>query len=339
MLDMTRGPSTKPAWAATSSRAPSEKIVTTGEAVDPAASRRKEGVGQDGVEGLALHRLDPHQQVAQEQDAGREGQGGGHVEHGALAGLHPRLAHDLQAVGDRLDPGVGAAAQGVGPQEEEQDAEGADGGEVVPEVRRRAAATTGTIRSAWVEMPYSSMTRWVSTKSMKMGARTVMDSLTPRTLRMIRTMVRMQATGDLVMVQGLGEVAEQGVAAGGDRDGDGHDVIHQQGAAGYDPRLLAEDVGGDDVAAASVGKVLDDAGVGVGDDENGQRGGQCQRPGPGSGARPGRGRPLPGRRPRTTGRRPPGRPRPAPVSGPSCGTAAGPSGVSGRRSWRAAICR
>ena len=28
MFDMTRGPSTKPAWAATSSSAPSEKMVT-----------------------------------------------------------------------------------------------------------------------------------------------------------------------------------------------------------------------------------------------------------------------------------------------------------------------
>ena len=45
-----------------------------------------------------------------------------HVDHGPLAGLDPRLAHDRQAVGDRLDAGVGAAAQRIGADEEQQQA-------------------------------------------------------------------------------------------------------------------------------------------------------------------------------------------------------------------------
>ena len=44
-----------------------------------------------------------------------------HVDHGALAGLRPCGSRMIgEAVGDRLDAGVGAAAQRVGAQEEQR---------------------------------------------------------------------------------------------------------------------------------------------------------------------------------------------------------------------------
>ncbi len=88
-----------------------------------------------------------------------------------------------------------------------------------------------------------------------------------------------QETGHrhLVMVVALGDVAEDGVAAGGDGDGDGQHIVHQQGAAGDHPGLFPQHVGGHDVAAAAVGEVLDDARVGIGDDEDGQRRGQAEK--------------------------------------------------------------
>ena len=53
------------------------------------------------------------------------------------------------------------------------------------------------------------------------------------------------------------------VGAGGDRDGDGQDVVDEQRAAGDHAGAVAEQLGGHHVAAAAVGKVLDDAAVGA----------------------------------------------------------------------------
>ena len=103
---------------------------------------------------------------------------------------------------------------------------------------------------------------------MKIGARTVTDSFTPRTFRIMRKMVRTQRDGYLIVMVVAREVAEEGVAAGGDGDGNRHDVIDQQSAPRYDPRLLSEEMRRHDISAATVREVFDDAGVSVGNDEN-----------------------------------------------------------------------
>ena len=107
----------------------------------------------------------------------------------------------------------------------------------------------------------------------------VTDSLTPRRLSMIRTRIRKSSKNDLVAVQVDGQEAEQGVAAGGDGDGDGQHVVDQQRTARDHAGIRAQGVGGHDVAAAAVGKLFDDMGIGVGDDKNGQGGGQGQEDG------------------------------------------------------------
>ena len=70
--------------------------------------------------------------------------------------------------------------------------------------------------------------------------------------------------------------AEDGVAARRDRGRDGEHVVDEQRAAADDAEARAQQLGGDDVAAAARGEVLDDAGVRVGDDEDGERGAERQ---------------------------------------------------------------
>src|SRR5262249_20646536 len=71
----------------------------------------------------------------------------------------------------------------------------------------------------------------------------------------------------------LGKAGEDRVAARGDRGGDGQDVVDQQRRAGDQARPRADQPGGDHVAAAPEGEVLDDLAVRGGDDHHRQRGG------------------------------------------------------------------
>ena len=151
MLAMTRGPSMKPVCAATNRSAPSDASVDVdealadGDAVDlPGAG---EGVGEDVVERLPLDGAHGEEQVADHDAGGGEGERDRHVQHRSLAGLDVRLAHDLQAVRDCLDAGVGTAAHRVRAQEDERHAAEAErgeaaaqpGGDLVRDLGRAAA--------------------------------------------------------------------------------------------------------------------------------------------------------------------------------------------------------
>ena len=72
------------------------------------------------VHGPALDRMQVGEQVTKHQAARRHGQRDGHVEHGPLGVRHLRLAHGRDAVGDRLDAGVGAGPAGVGLHEDDE---------------------------------------------------------------------------------------------------------------------------------------------------------------------------------------------------------------------------
>ena len=54
-----------------------------------------------------------HQEIREDEPPGGDRQRHGHEGHRALPGLHLRLAHDGEPVRHRFDPRVGAAAQGV----------------------------------------------------------------------------------------------------------------------------------------------------------------------------------------------------------------------------------
>jgi hypothetical protein len=65
----------------------------------------------------------------------------------------------------------------------------------------------------------------------------------------------------------------QRVDPGGDRDRDGQHVVEDQRAAGHQPQVGADQLGGDAVAAAPGREQLDHLVVGQRDDEDGDRGG------------------------------------------------------------------
>ena len=79
-------------------------------------------------------RMHSPEEITDEKTACGDGKGCGHVGHGPLARLHPGLAHDLQAVGDRLDARVRSCAHGIGPQKKGENADEADGAQVMVEV-------------------------------------------------------------------------------------------------------------------------------------------------------------------------------------------------------------
>ena len=111
-----------------------------------------------------------------------------HVEHRALRVGDPRLPQDLDAVGDRLDPGVRAAAQRIGAQDDEEHGQH-------PDARWRSTAASATAP----EKTVGSCMKWLTTATviMKDVGRDeeqedrhqdlVTLSLTPRRLRMIST--------------------------------------------------------------------------------------------------------------------------------------------------------
>ena len=76
---------------------------------------------QHRIEGLSGHRRNVVQHVAEEDAARDEGQRDRHVDHRALAGHGARFAQDRQAVADRLDSGVSAAAEAIGAQEDDRE--------------------------------------------------------------------------------------------------------------------------------------------------------------------------------------------------------------------------
>ena len=74
-------------------------------------------------------RADAEEEVADEDAAGRQGQGDGEIDHGPLAVVDAGFAHDLEAVRDGLDARERPAAHGEGPQEEEGHAAQAERGQ------------------------------------------------------------------------------------------------------------------------------------------------------------------------------------------------------------------
>src|SRR5450631_4021857 len=82
---------------------------------------------------------------------------------------------------------------------------------------------------------------------------------------------------ELVFLKGKGKKAEDGIDACGNGYRNTEYVVEYQRTARKDAGRGAKHVGGDDVAPAAMGEVLDEAGVRVGDDDNGTCGCQPQR--------------------------------------------------------------
>ena len=120
---------------------------------------------------------------------------------------------------------------------------------------------------------------WVTTKTAKIGARTVTDSLTPLQVQEKHQEDEKCHEDQLVLQPGRRQITENGIAAGGQGHGDRQDVIHEEGRPRNDAGAVTDGVCGYDVPAAAVGKVLDDAGIGVRDDDDRHGRGQGQEHG------------------------------------------------------------
>ena len=81
------------------------------------------------------------------------------------------------------------------------------------------------------------------------------------------------------MVKGQRKKAENRVAAGGEGDGDGENIINEKGGAGEHARPSAQCVRGYYVPAAAMGKMLYYAGIGISDDPHSKGGCETEEDG------------------------------------------------------------
>ena len=84
--------------------------------------------GQGRIQGLAVLGMHAEQRVGQEQAARRHGEGERHVDHRPLGRGDFRLAHHLDAVGDRFDARIGAGPLGIGLAEDLEESQEAERG-------------------------------------------------------------------------------------------------------------------------------------------------------------------------------------------------------------------
>ena len=112
--------------------------------------------------------------------------------------------------------------------------------------------------------------QWVTTNRRKIGVSAMTDSFAPAQVEHDEPGDEHDLDRQLERRATRRQEAEDGVAAGGDRDGDGQDVVDQQRPAGDDAGQRPEQLGGHDVAAAAVRELLDDAAVRGRDDEHGE---------------------------------------------------------------------
>ena len=238
-----------------------------------AGQRRRHGLDQHGVQRLAGHRRDVPQQITDQQAGGGEGQRHRHVQHRPLRGAHARLAHDRQAVRHRLDAGVGAAAQRVGVHEEQEHPAHAQ--RPHPLVKAGRHLSHGGRERVGARDHAADDHRDV-------GDHEDHEDRRQRDRRFAHAadVQRRQAEDEEHLERQLEpeprrrQEAEDHVAGGGDRDGDGEDVVDEQRAARHDAGAASEQLGGDDVPAAAVGEVLDDPAIRGRDHQHGDAGQQ-----------------------------------------------------------------
>ena len=183
--------------------------------------------------------------------------------------VHLGLPHDGEPVRDRLDAGVGAAAQRVGPEEQQQR------GRRCPTVATPSRALWSDPRQRGGELSGSAARNpppirmaCVTRNSRKTGSSASTDSRTPADVQGGQSQHEADLQGQLGAVPGGGQEAEERVAGRRDRDGDGEDVVHQERGAGHDAGRRAQQLGRHDVAAAPAGELLDDPPVGGRDEEH-----------------------------------------------------------------------
>ena len=105
--------------------------------------RSEQAPEEHGVHRLAGDWARVGQQIAEHDPAGGEGQREGHEKHRPLSCLHARLTQNRDAVRDRFDTGVGAAAERIRAQKEKRDGQAAGASNRSVKVERSVAKNSG----------------------------------------------------------------------------------------------------------------------------------------------------------------------------------------------------
>src|SRR5262249_4004647 len=174
------------------------------------------------------------------------------------------------AVGDRLDARVGAAAERVSAQDDEERRREADGRRGRPGLLDRPGEHLGQGEEALDDRRHDhrEVRREEEQKDRNEDLDALLDS--PQ-VEAHEEPQDHQLRDELVAVPVLGEEAEDLVHAGRHRGRDRQDVVHDQRAAGDDAKAPAEQLRGHQISAAPAGEELDDLAVAGRDDEDRRR--------------------------------------------------------------------
>ena len=233
---------------------------------------------------VVVDEADVEEQVAEDDAARRDREADGHVCHRPLGGLHPRLAHDLQAVRDCFDARVRAAAQRVCAEEEER--EPAEAHRAQPAMEAGRDLRRDLVRASQMEPDAGGdddrVRRDEDEEDGRQGLHRLLDAAQVQEdeddergqldLELEREPRYLQVRPPIA----VGQDAEQRIAAGRDRDGDGQNVVDEQRRAAHHSEPRSEKAACDHVPAAAEREVLDDAAVRGRDDQHreGRRHGQ-----------------------------------------------------------------
>ena len=224
---------------------------------------------QDGVQGLACLRLDPIQQIRQDESASDEGQAGRHVQHRPLARLDPGLPQDGETVTDSLDTRVGAAPQAVGVEQEEENPCQAHLGDRRLQFPARLLKDRRQV--AQVAGDGLDDSQGVSDDKQQEYRDQGQDRLPdPPQVQDRQKENGRQGHGQFVAVPGRRQKAEDGIDAAGDGDRDRQDIVDQEGTTGHHADGRGDQLPGDQITPAACREQLDDLDIAGADDEYGQ---------------------------------------------------------------------
>ncbi len=225
--------------------------------------------GEDRVHDAARLGARIGQQVAEDDAGGHHGQRDGHVRHRPLGVGDLGLPQDLDAVGDGFDAGVGAGAEGVGAEDDEEGGEAADLTGRALGLPDRAEVDPRQVEQV---LPHGDDDHEeVGGHEDEEDRNENLDALLDAAqVEHDEDTEDQHLEDESVSAPGDRQEAEDLVDPGSDRRRDRQDVVEDEGAARDHAEPGAEQLGRDEVSATAAGKELDDLAVAGRDDDDGR---------------------------------------------------------------------
>src|ERR1700693_1416214 len=235
-----------------------------------------EGIEQDRVHGLALNWTSVEEEVKDKQAARSDRERKRHQCHRASGGLDLSLPHDMQAVGNRLDPGIGPGSHRVCSQKYAEHAHQAQCAEPGLKTSMHLTRNGWNLVNEHFEPAYE--------KHRVCEKKQTEDRCEDRHGFLNTTKVEQNQNEDhgsfeyqLPACRCQWKNAEDLVGAAGDRDRDGEDVVDEESRPRHNSPAGSKQLRRDDVSTPAEGEPLDDLRVGEGDDKDGDRRSQRER--------------------------------------------------------------